>query len=52
MGEQCDADSASVTTWAAPPLTDQKVAEKMVCACDSRHDTGMAFFGNLQEKFV
>ena len=24
----------------------------MVCACDSRHDTGMAFFGNLQEKFV
>jgi len=25
---------------------------KMVWACDSRHDTGMACFGNLQEKFV
>jgi len=25
---------------------------KMVCARDSRHDTGMAFFGKLREKFV
>jgi hypothetical protein len=25
---------------------------KMVRACDSRHDTGMALFGNLREKFV
>jgi hypothetical protein len=47
MGERCDAYSVFLTTWAAPPLTDQKVAGKMVWAHGSRHDTGMAFFGNL-----
>src|SRR5208337_1156363 len=25
---------------------------KMLCACDSCQDTGTAFFGNLQEKFI